>query len=331
MKRTLKSKSARGVQTGDVANIMIRNLLTILSDDLGAITEEQLEETIKFFDFKCPYTGKPLPFTDMESINEEKIKELKLNFQLDHIIPQNRKECGLNIYGNMAWVDKNANSKKSGKPFEKFLRECKDVDGLKDATDEVINDRIQKIKEFQKKSGYSKFLDQMDLIKEFLEEEYNKVSVSQIKKVKELKNKIAFESLKSDISTQIYNFSISNSQNILASDPQIKYGKRNIYRVTYPGSQNNQLGFSMKEVAAEFTKYLALKGISTSEINKTFQKLIGNKSTYVSETQNLGHQISITVNGVDYHVVGDWYTEKNFKKLKSGIKNLYKEFEIHLL
>lgn len=63
-KKSLKSKAAKGIAYGDVANSMVRNLLTLLSKQLGAITEEQITKTIEFFDKKCPYTGKNIPIKD---------------------------------------------------------------------------------------------------------------------------------------------------------------------------------------------------------------------------------------------------------------------------
>lgn len=48
-KKNLKSKAAKGIAYGDVANSMVRNLLTLLSKQLGAITEEQIKKTIVFF------------------------------------------------------------------------------------------------------------------------------------------------------------------------------------------------------------------------------------------------------------------------------------------
>ena len=64
-------KAGRGIPLSDVSNSAIRNILTELGKDLyGKFDWEEQEETLKFFDYHCPYTGKLLvdPKTVMSRI-----------------------------------------------------------------------------------------------------------------------------------------------------------------------------------------------------------------------------------------------------------------------
>ena len=111
MAKKLLTKVAKGVAFGDVSNIAIRNILTEISKELyGGITETQMEETMDYFDWKCPYTGK-----DMREARE---KGLAVT---DHIYPQNREYCGLNVQGNLVLVDKDANNEKGKKSVDDFF------------------------------------------------------------------------------------------------------------------------------------------------------------------------------------------------------------------
>ena len=55
------SKVARGIAPGDVSNIAIRNILTELSVIMrGKFLDSDMETTMEYFDYHCPYTGKDL-------------------------------------------------------------------------------------------------------------------------------------------------------------------------------------------------------------------------------------------------------------------------------
>lgn len=135
-------KAGRGIQLGDVANSAIRNILTALGNDLyGKFDWEKQEETLKFFDYYCPYTGRLLV--------DPKTNEWIGDIALDHIVPINKDECGLNVMGNFLVVDKKANGEKGKKTVEDFLR---NNDGVLAGIDVAIREaRLTKIKEFQKK------------------------------------------------------------------------------------------------------------------------------------------------------------------------------------
>ena len=107
------SKAARGIQTSDVAIPAIRNILYLISVYYGDITKEDMDYTNDYLEYRCPYTGKDL---------RESIKNHSNDIVLDHIVPQNREFCGLNVKGNLVWVDKKANECKGKQSFEDFLR-----------------------------------------------------------------------------------------------------------------------------------------------------------------------------------------------------------------
>ena len=96
---------------GDAANIFVRCMLSDISDLLGGFSKEDLEKTVEYFDYKCPYTG--------EDISVE-FKTGK--WVLDHLIPHNRESVGLNLYGNIIVTTKNTNAAKAAKYFEDFIR-----------------------------------------------------------------------------------------------------------------------------------------------------------------------------------------------------------------
>ena len=55
----LLTKVATGVAFGDVSNQAIRNILTEISKSIGGkFTDQDMKDTLDYFDWKCPYTGK---------------------------------------------------------------------------------------------------------------------------------------------------------------------------------------------------------------------------------------------------------------------------------
>lgn len=90
-------KSIKGHSESDVANSSIRKILSQLSKKFPAVDEDYFKNCLEFFDYKCPYTDEKLSIK---------------NNELDHIIPQNRKYCGLNVKGNIIICSPDANRKK---------------------------------------------------------------------------------------------------------------------------------------------------------------------------------------------------------------------------
>ena len=141
---SILTKVAKGVAFGDVSNQSIRNILTEISKSIGGrFTEQEMYDTLDFFDWKCPYTGK-----DLRPLIEGNLG----GYATDHIYPQNKEWCGLNVKGNLIIVDRVANDKKHNQDVETFLLNDQEVLGNLD--EQTRRTRLEKIKEFQKQCGY---------------------------------------------------------------------------------------------------------------------------------------------------------------------------------
>ena len=138
------TKAAKGIELEDVSNTALRNILTGLSRKIyGKFHLQDLMDAFEFFDGKCPYTGKDL---------RPAIEGGEGGFATDHIIPQNREHLGLNVRGNLVLADANANAQKGKMTAEEFLRSNKPI--LAGTSKKEREERIKKIKEFQKINGY---------------------------------------------------------------------------------------------------------------------------------------------------------------------------------
>ena len=143
---------------GDAANIFVRCILSDVSNLLGGFSADDLNKTAEYFDYKCPYTG--------EDVSAEWNAK---KYVLDHLIPHNRDSVGLHLYGNIIITTREINARKAAKSFEDFIRF--DTKG----TEEDKNARIQKIRKFQKESGYFEKLKNIDELKELCRKEYDSV------------------------------------------------------------------------------------------------------------------------------------------------------------
>lgn len=141
---SILTKVAKGVAYGDVSNQAVRNILTEISKRIsGTFTEQEMYDTLDYFDWKCPYTGRDL---------KKSIADKDGSYTTDHIYPQNKDGCGLNVMGNLVFVDKKANNAKKGLDAETFLlTDTKVLGGLDMKTRQA---RLQKIKDFQKDCKY---------------------------------------------------------------------------------------------------------------------------------------------------------------------------------
>lgn len=160
-------------ETADVANIAVRNILTMLSIYKGEITAIEMDETNKFFNYTCPYTGK-----DISKAIANRLSGIPdSSIAIDHIVPQNRDFCGLNIYGNLVWTDSAANSRKGGKNYKQFLLTDRTIAST--STPAEIQARIDKIEAFQRYSGYAS-LDVAKTIVPLLQQYYKDVQSLQV-------------------------------------------------------------------------------------------------------------------------------------------------------
>lgn len=139
------SKAAKGLTHSDVSNAAIRSILAYISiEKYGRFTENDMIETLDFFEWRCPYTGIDL---------REKIINKTGGYATDHIIPQNMTYCGLNIKGNLIIVDKTANNIKGKKTAKEFLLD--DSLPFWSGTPRGIRQsRLNRIHEFQSACGY---------------------------------------------------------------------------------------------------------------------------------------------------------------------------------
>ena len=167
-------KAARGFEYGDVSNQALRNILTGVSRKIyGKVTQQDMQDAFDFFEGKCPYTGKDLRSAVMNHTGE---------YAIDHIVPQNKECCGLNVMGNLIFVDKIANSKKNNQTVEDFLLNDQTV--LAGTPMSVRKARLDKIKEFQKKYKYDPVAIQK-LLSPYLSNLYDEIRVEQEKRIDE--------------------------------------------------------------------------------------------------------------------------------------------------
>lgn len=169
---SLLTKVVKGVAFGDVSNQAIRNILTEISKNIsGSFTEQEMEDTLEYFDWKCPYTGRDL---------RKSIEDKDGSYATDHIYPQNREWCGLNVKGNLVIVDKKANAQKHDKDVDTFILEDTKVLGGLDM--KTRQERLQKIKDFQKDCGYDP--EQIrNVVRPFMIARYDEVRAEQEKHI----------------------------------------------------------------------------------------------------------------------------------------------------
>ena len=107
------TRAAKGIPFGSVSNTAVRNILTELSKKLmGGIKEIEMEDTLREFGWRCPYTGRDL---------RASIAAKDGSYVTDHIYPQNQQWCGLNVKGNLVYVDARANEAKLDQDIKTFL------------------------------------------------------------------------------------------------------------------------------------------------------------------------------------------------------------------
>lgn len=146
-KRTILTHAAKGIAYGDTSNSSVRNILTELSKSLkGGITEQEMLDTVEEeFNWECPYTGRNL---------KKSYEDADGTYASDHIYPQNREWCGLNVKGNLVLVDSEVNREKKGMDIETFMLNDSDFWTKLGVDKATRQERLDKIKAFQRKCGY---------------------------------------------------------------------------------------------------------------------------------------------------------------------------------
>ena len=199
-----KRKSIKRTHPADAANIYVRNLLCEISEMLGGFSEKDLKRTSKFFDNKCPYTGKNLT---------------KKNSVLDHIEPHNREYCGLHLYGNVIPCLKKANATKSNKGFENFINSMDEI------SKEEKQKRINKIREFITQSNYLTIKQSINSeIKAILESEYQNIKLRSVKLAEEICGKTVYLE---EVEKSLKNLNIEKEEHIVKwnSNPKLNCHK----------------------------------------------------------------------------------------------------------
>lgn len=170
----LLTKVSKGVAFGDVSNQAVRNVLTEISKSLcGSFTEQEMEDTLNAFNWKCPYTGRDL---------RKSLEEGDGSYATDHIYPQNREWCGLNVKGNLVIVDKQANLAKRDQDIVTFL--LTDTKALTDVDKQGLSraKRLKKIQDFQKACGYDPEKIR-DVVSPLLKSHYDEVRAEQERRI----------------------------------------------------------------------------------------------------------------------------------------------------
>lgn len=148
----------RRTNPGDVANLMVRCLLSDASELLGGWTDADRERTLQYFDGRCAYTGVPYdPAT----------------FEWDHLIPHNQNACGLHVYGNLVPATHAANIAKADKDFRVFLRQAHAC--LGGLTAEERETRIRRLEDFMRITGYAEKAASIEGLSVLCSEQYERV------------------------------------------------------------------------------------------------------------------------------------------------------------
>lgn len=215
--RKMLTHASRGVAYGDTSNSSIRNILTELSRSLyGGITEQEMRDTVEIdFAWECPYTGRNL---------KKSYEDADGTYASDHIYPQNREWCGLNVKGNLILVDKEANNEKKGMDIDTFmLTDSKFWSklGIDKATRLA---RLKKIKDFQSKCGYDPEKIRA-VVSPILNLRYDEVRVEQEKYIKDALDALSIVGISSLHKKKVLSLGAEDSTVVPAALPISKVGK----------------------------------------------------------------------------------------------------------
>ena len=239
---------------GDAANIFVRCMLSDISDLLGGFSEEDLKKTVEYFDYKCPYTGEDIT-----------VEYTTGKWVLDHLIPHNRESVGLNLYGNIIVTTRKTNAAKAAKSYESFIKS--ETIG----TNEEKEKRIQKIRTFQKESGYFNKVKKIDEIKELCKKEYNNIQsrlkehFSDYNSILEIRNDTSKEHAKPENSLKITKHKAISCfrSNGFSVDGNITFSSEN-------DSYGRKFWANPKVVFLKYDWWLILNDIDKKEIHLFF-------------------------------------------------------------
>ena len=285
------SKAGRGIQSGDVCNAAIRNILTRISiDKYGKFDETKQDETLKFFDDKCPYTGKLL--------FDRNTGEWLVDIALDHIVPINREDCGLNVLGNFLVVAKEANGKKGRKSVEDFLLNSDYMVTQFDVT--TRETRLAKIREFQNKYNSNTIE-----LKELLKKDLNLI-YSEIQKLLDVQTnriKALLDGNKNiEHKDEILNSSCWTLTPEVISQRELMCRLRELLPCRF--SEEDIKNFTQKEYSKETW------GLSYPLLSKERIKTNGHDRYYAKD---------VPIGNESYYICNNWY-QKQREKLREWLK-----------
>lgn len=130
---------------GDAANAFVRVILSDAGAKLGGLTPTEWDDTFKWFEGRCAYTGDALVDGRMDR---------------DHAIPMNRKHCGLHLYGNVLPATKEANRRKTDRHYRHFVEDP---------------DRLERIESFVRESGYWERVSVFGDLQRYCEAQYRSI------------------------------------------------------------------------------------------------------------------------------------------------------------
>lgn len=136
-------------------NSVIRSILNNISEKIGTLDSSTMENILKYFNYRCAYTGNKLKKDDIA---------------FDHLIPCNRQYGGLYLVGNLVPTSKKINSKKGGKHFIDFINDERNNIIPKEKRQETI----EWLKKYQRDFEYPENIVNKDFINR-LSEIYSEV------------------------------------------------------------------------------------------------------------------------------------------------------------
>ena len=250
---------------------------------LGGCSADKIEQTIQYFDYKCPYTGQ-----DLYTIAERE----KLAF--DHLIPHDKESCGLNLYGNIIATTDTVYIKKGAKDFKDFIKN--DTDG----SDEEKAERIKKIEQFQQESGYFQKIKNTDEIKALCKKQYDFIQ-EQLKDLKsEYMNLLSIQCQDSGIERTSESLSSSMSKHNTPLQTAAAYTRTytftNEHFISYMKKIRQLSPSTAQQYAAAVQRILQIEKLSFEQLQSNIDRLVQEYGTGGSKEElgRTGHNTWIS-------------------------------------
>ena len=129
------ARQIRKWNPGDAANVFVRAILSDAGTVLGGFTEDEWEQTLEYFEGRCPYTGGVLRSEDIHR---------------DHAIPMNRTHCGIHLFGNVLPTTREVNTQKGSRHYREFIEDARVLAKVETfITDSRYSDRVALLGELQ--------------------------------------------------------------------------------------------------------------------------------------------------------------------------------------